>query len=192
MINDCTALILAGGKGSRMGEDKAQLLLHNKTLENLALTKTNALFTNTILSVALLKDNANINQVRDNLIDAGPLAALVSGLAEIKTNWLFALAVDMPFVRESLIKNLANERAPFEKNFQAIIPIANQHEQVLCAFYAKSALSELSFALAKGERSVRRAISSLNVKYIEIAAPEQDFFDLDTPQDLLQARSFAP
>ena len=187
MIEDCTAIILAGGDSKRMGRDKAALPFDGQTLLQSVTTTVQPLFAQTLLSVRQPRAALSLPlpQICDTQPDGGPLVGLVSALQRIATPWAFVVACDMPFVAPALIVQLASYRA----NYQAVVPEVDGHSQPLAAFYARSAIPLLQSCLANGDKSLTGALKLLNVRYVpadELAQfdPQlRSFFDLDTPQD---------
>ncbi len=188
MITDCTALILAGGESSRMGQDKAGLLLDGQTLLQRVADIVQPLFTDIIVSVRQPRADCEFMQVCDDPSHAGPLAGLASGLAQAKTPWVFAVACDMPFITPELIECLAGFRADVD----AVVPVVQGHPQPMAAFYATRSLSNLRETLnGGGKLSLRAWLEKLQVRYVNEtemqAADLRGFFDLDTPQDVAMA-----
>lgn len=190
MITDCTALILAGGDSSRMGQDKAGLLLDGTTLLQRATVTMQQLFPKVIVSVRQPRAEVTLPQVCDAQADGGPLAGLVAGLAQVETTWMFVVACDMPFIQPAVITHMA----ALCGEQQAVVPMIDGHPQPLFAFYAKQALPVMREAQVSGEKRVRAVLKQLDVRYVnEAELREYDpqfrsFFDLDTPQDLKAAQ----
>jgi molybdopterin-guanine dinucleotide biosynthesis protein A len=190
MIEDCTALILAGGDSRRMGQDKAALVLEGKTLLAHVTDTMRQVFPKVIVSVRQLRTNVDVPQVRDEVEASGPLAGLIAGLAQTDTPWVFAVACDMPFVTARVVEKLAELRS----GHQAVVPIVDGHPQPLAAFYASSALDVMRESLASGDKSLRGMLKKLDVRYVnETELRECDpqlhsFVDLDTPQDYQAAK----
>jgi len=191
MIDDCTALVLAGGQSRRMGGDKTRLMLGEQTLLQGVITVVQPLFGRLLVSVRNYRPDIDAPQVCDAYADAGPLAGLCAGLAHAHSDWIFAVAADMPFLRAALIERLAEQRGAC----QAVVPVVHGHPQPLAAFYAASCLAPLLAILrGGGKRSLRLALDVLNVCYVDerellpVDPGLRSFFDLDTPQDLAAAR----
>jgi molybdopterin-guanine dinucleotide biosynthesis protein A len=190
MIEDCTALILAGGDSRRMGQDKAALVLDGMTLLQRVTATMQAIFPKVIVSVRQLRAEVEVTQVCDEQPGNGPLAGLISGLAQAESPWVFAVACDMPFVTEAVVLHLATFRA----GHQAVVPLVGGYPQPLAAFYSSSALETMRATLAAGERSVRAALEKMEVRYVseaELCTADpllRSFFDLDTPDDLRAAQ----
>ncbi|MBU0621837.1 MAG: molybdenum cofactor guanylyltransferase [Gammaproteobacteria bacterium] len=190
MIDDCTALILAGGDSRRMGQDKAGLILDGKSLLERVTATMQQVFPKVVVSVRQLRAEVDLPQVCDEHEASGPLAGLIAGLAQADTPWVFAVACDMPFVSAKVVEHLAGCRG----KFQAVVPVVGGYEQPLAAFYAKSSLEKMRASLAAGDRSLRGALEKLEVNYVneaELRAADpqlRSFFDLDTPQDFQAAQ----
>lgn len=189
-IEDCTALILAGGDSRRMGQDKATLVLDGKSLLERVTGTMQAIFPRVIVSVRQQRVGLELRQVCDEVTASGPLAGLIAGLAQAETPWVFAVACDMPFVSPALVVKLADFRA----GHQAVVPMVGGHPQPLAAFYAASALEAMRTSLASGDLSLRGMLGKLDVCFVDEAElracdPQlRSFFDLDTPQDVAAAK----
>ena len=190
MIEDCTAIILAGGDSQRMGRDKASLLLGERTLLERVAWAMQQAFPCVIVSVRQPRPEINLPQVCDEPDVAGPLAGVIAALAKVKTPWTFIVACDMPFVEPALVELLAE----FRSGYQAVVPVVQGHQQTLAAFYASSALGAMHAHLASGgKNSLRAILGQLRVRYVdesELLAADpglRSFFDLDTPQDVAAA-----
>lgn len=189
-IEDCTALILAGGDSRRMGQDKATLVLDGKSLLERVTGTMQAIFPRVIVSVRQQRVGLELRQVCDEVTASGPLAGLIAGLAQAETPWVFAVACDMPFVSPALVVKLADFRA----GHQAVVPMVGGHPQPLAAFYAASALEAMRTSLASGDLSLRGMLGKLDVCFVDEAELRacdlqlRSFFDLDTPQDVAAAR----
>ena len=191
MIEDCTAIILAGGDSQRMGSDKANLLLGEQTLLQRVIATMQQVFPHVIVSVRQLRSGLDLPQVCDEQSGGGPLAGLAAGLGHIATPWAFVVACDMPFVEPAMVELLAKYRA----EYQAVVPVVQGHPQPLAAFYAGSCLGTLRAHLAGGgKNSLRAVLEQLQVSYVDEsellkADPAlRSFFDLDTPQDVATAK----
>jgi molybdenum cofactor guanylyltransferase len=196
MIEDCTAIILAGGDSQRMGSDKANLLLGEQTLLQRVIAKMRQIFPHVIVSVRQLRPEIDLLQVCDEPSNkgspeaGGPLAGLSASLAHVTAPWSFVVACDMPFVVPAVVELLGKYRG----EYQAVVPVVQGHPQTLAAFYASSCLGTIRAHLAAGGRnSLRAVLEQLQVRYVDEtellkADPAlRSFFDLDTPQDVANA-----
>ena len=191
MITDCTAIIMAGGDSHSMGTDKANVALGEKTLLQSVIATMQQLFPQVIVSVRQPRAGIDWPQVCDEQPDGGPLAGLVASLGQITTPWAFMVACDMPFVVPEVVELLAGYRS----RYQAVVPVVHGHPQPLAAFYAASCLAPLRASLVAQQNSLRGVLKQLDVRYVDEAEllkadPQlRSFFDLDTPQDVAQAKN---
>jgi molybdopterin-guanine dinucleotide biosynthesis protein A len=194
VIEDCTAIILAGGDSQRMGSDKAGLLLGGQTLLQRVIATMQEIFPHVVVSVRRVRPDIDLPQVcdeqpGDGMPGAGPLAGVAAGLGHITTPWAFAVACDMPFVAPALVEQLGK----FRSGHQAVVPVVQGHPQPLAAFYAGSCLPVMLDNLAGQDGSLRGVLKRLDVCYVDEAELLQadpalrSFFDLDTPQDIAAA-----
>lgn len=189
MIEDCTAIVMAGGDSQRMGRDKANVVFDGQTLLQSVITTMQLLFPQVIVSVRQPRAGIDLPQVCDEQPGGGPLAGLAASLGKITTPWAFMVACDMPFVVPEVVELLAGYRL----RHQAVVPVVHGHPQPLAAFYAASCLEPLRTSLTAQQKDLRGVLQHLDVRYVDEAEMlEADphlrsFFDLDTPQDVAQA-----
>lgn len=186
MIDDCTAIILAGGNSQRMGRDKANLMLDGQSLLRSVVATMEKVFPDVVLSVRQQRTDIDVPQFCDDPDYAGPLAGLVSGMAGINTPWAFVVACDMPFIAAEVVELLAQRRG----TCQAVVPVVHGYPQPLAAFYARSSLDDIrTHLLSGGKHSMRAALEKLHVCYVHDAelrvadATLRSFVDLDTPAE---------
>ena len=190
MIEGCTAIVMAGGDSQRMGRDKANVTLGEKTLLQSVIATMQQIFPKVIVSVRQPRAGIDLPQVCDEQPDGGPLAGLVASLGQITTPWAFMVACDMPFVVPEVVELLAGYRL---QHHQAVVPVVHGHPQPLAAFYAASCLAPLRASLAAQQKGLRVVLKQLDVRYVDEAEMLtadpllRSFFDLDTPQDVAQA-----
>lgn len=110
-----SAVILAGGKSSRMGRDKSQLMLAGETLleRQVKLARTvgaQEVFIST--PSAIESKRLGCVGVRDRFADCGPLAGIESALTHCHHGQLLVLAVDMPQVDARILLDLLGSCTP--------------------------------------------------------------------------------
>ncbi|MEI7841488.1 MAG: molybdenum cofactor guanylyltransferase [Gallionellaceae bacterium] len=192
MIADCTAIILAGGQSSRMGQDKASLRFGEQTLLQNVLSILQPCFAETFVSVRELRSEISQRQIFDDLKYRGPLAGLLVALEAAPTPWIFLVACDMPFITIEMVEYLAAQR---QHHHQAVVPRVQEHPQPMAAFYNKNASEQIRAVLQDptAKHSLRSVLEKLDTLYVEADSLREvdpqlrSFFDLDTPSDLVQA-----
>lgn len=183
MNSNITAVILSGGKSSRIGEDKALFKISNLTLIERIYFLLNKLFNEVIIISNKPKryEFLNTKIYKDIFPGFGPLSGIHSGLTNSNTNLNFFISCDMPFVSKELIEFLIN----IEFNQDILIPKSNNNIHSLCAVYKKSCLDKaerlLKFAnesmnneTGKSKIKLFDLINSMHAKYVDIS--EEKFF----------------
>jgi molybdopterin-guanine dinucleotide biosynthesis protein A len=190
VIEDCTAIILAGGNSQRMGSDKASLLLDGQSLLSRVTATMRQVFPKVILSVRQPRPEIDLPQIHDDPSCVGPLAGLLSGLTAADTAWVFAVGCDMPFIVPEVIELMWQRR----EGCQAVVPVVQGFPQPLAAFYARSCLGVMQTLLeSDGKKSLQAVLKRLEVCYVEESQIQpvdpclRSFLDLDTPQDVAAA-----
>ena len=193
-MNGSACIILAGGRSTRMGTNKALLALpgnrHITFVEHLTSTLT-PLCTETILVVRDANDAANyslagVRVVTDNLPDYGPLMGIYTGLSAMQAPRALVVAVDMPFIQPALISFLLSQ--PLTNTL--LVPIVNNVPQVLLAVYPRTILPLIDQRIQQGRRDPRSLLEVAAVQYIEEAqlrlvdAELRSFVNVNTPEEL--------
>lgn len=188
-IDDCTALIVAGGESRRMGQDKSMLALTSQPQVDELASRLSPLFAQLKVSVRRPRTEIRWPQVYDDPGLVGPLAGLQAGLRSCQTPWLFAVAVDMPFIDTETIARLAALRSDTDAEVDAVVPCSAGMAQPLAAFYSTRTLARIDELAAQtdGKRSLRALLEGLRVRYVDaetLGVGEKVFVDLDTPEDV--------
>ncbi len=180
-----TGIILAGGKSSRMGTDKAFLDFEGKTLLNHAIALLHIHF-----PLLLISSNNNelsrlkIKVVNDEVLNCGPLGGVFSCLKQSETEWNFILSVDSPFVHSGFISALKNELIEVD----AVVPVHKKGSEPLIAFYNKSCLPAMQKQLNSGNYKMQSLLNEVNTKWVDsekwIAKYPKIFRNLNNPSDL--------
>jgi molybdopterin-guanine dinucleotide biosynthesis protein A len=196
-------VLLVGGHSRRMGRDKALL----PSLDGSALTfieRLAALLAEMCKEVLLVtRDETSGREyafvcrrqharlVYDQTADRGPLMGLYSGLQAVSFSHALVLAVDLPFVRRSLLSWLS----AFPLTDEILVPRVQGIPQVLLARYPRSLLPTIETCLRGGRRDPRALLAHAPVRFLEeeqireIDPDLRSFVNVNTPEDLEQARS---
>lgn len=192
-IPEVAGVILAGGRSSRFGSNKALAEINGKPLIRHVADTLEMLFDETLLitntpeAYTFLKWRTEA----DHFKGAGPLAGIHAALANIKSSSAFVVGCDMPNLQEDLIRHLCMTRGTRD----AIIPRHSKGMEPLHAVYDKSALSVLEQSLLADERKVGMVLHKLHVHWVdekELLAVVQDlnvFHNVNRPDDLQQKRT---
>jgi molybdopterin-guanine dinucleotide biosynthesis protein A len=191
---DVTAFILAGGKSTRMGEDKAFVTLNGRTLLARALELAHTVSPD----VRIVGDPAKFSPfapvVEDVFRNCGPLGGIHAALRASPTDLNLILAVDVPFVSPALLQYLimcANTSAAAI----ATVPRTNGGWQPLCAIYRRQFADAAEQALRAGRYKIDALFAAAQTQAIEGDKIEaagfspKMFRNLNTQEELEAARN---
>ena len=191
-VREVTAFILAGGRSTRMGANKAFLELGGESF--LARTQNLALQVTPV--VRIVGDGKQLaafgSVVEDIYPGRGPLSGIHAALLSSNTELNLMLAVDLPFMESrflSYLLGLADERG-------AVVTVARVAGgwQPLCAAYRREFAQTAEQALREGRNKIDPLFSQVETRVIEQAEFEKEgfsegiFANLNTPEELAQAR----
>jgi molybdopterin-guanine dinucleotide biosynthesis protein A len=179
--------VIAGGKSSRMGANKAFLDFHRQTLLSRAL----AALTEACGNATIVGDPeafANFGPVvADVFAGCGPLAGIHSALLHSPADLNLMLAVDMPFVCGKLLQFLL--RVAETTDAIVTVPRTTRGLQPLCAVYRRDFVSTAEQALRAGGYKIDATFAHVPLRVVEepelVAAgfSEKNFFNVNTPED---------
>jgi molybdopterin-guanine dinucleotide biosynthesis protein A len=147
------AVILAGGRSQRMGQDKAWLLLDGKPLIARQVALARELGAEEVFisgRAGTDYDSLNCRVVQDRVTNAGPLAGIESALAASSTPLLLVLAVDMPKMTASPLQRLL----VCCSETRGAVPRFNHQLEPLAAIYPRSSLKIAQELLDSGRNAV--------------------------------------
>ena len=179
-MNNITAVILAGGKSTRMKQDKALVKINNISLLDHQIALLSPIFDSIIISSNIEYNKKNIF-IKDIYIDKGPIGGIYSILQNIKTVKAFVIAVDMPFVSQEIIYSLIEN----SKNFDITIPIINNKIEPTCAIYSKSSIKIIEKQIRDNNYRLTDFIKKSKTNYIKFNTDFlKNFRNLNTPNDI--------
>ncbi|MCG8400930.1 MAG: molybdenum cofactor guanylyltransferase [Firmicutes bacterium] len=189
-----SGVILAGGKNTRMGSEKALLKIGDRLIIDIISSALRPL-TDEILIVSSNHDVYTRycdRVVEDIASNCGPLGGIHAGLVRVVNRRVLVTACDMPFVSTALARLLIKEAAGFD----ILVPKYRGYLEPLFAVYNKTCIDAIEERLARGQNKISSLYHVLRVKYLEedkmrAAEPqlEKVFFNLNTPSDLDKAQS---
>ena len=190
-IPDATAIVLAGGKSSRMGRPKALLPFDNEPLIVHIVRALNRIFAETVVVAASGQEMPSLpaTLVRDEMAYQGPVGGITYGLKAAGKKLCFVTSCDVAFLNAPLISHLMS-RIP---NYHVVVPYWQERLQPLHAAYRRSVLPLLEDQLERGElRPVylfdRVPTCKIGEDEIRRFDPEGlSFFNMNTPDDYERA-----
>ncbi|NOG84597.1 MAG: molybdenum cofactor guanylyltransferase [Candidatus Scalindua sp. SCAELEC01] len=161
-----TAIILAGGKSSRMGRNKALLKIEGTSFIERQIALLHELFDDIIISANTPSEYAflPIPVIKDLYPEKGPLGGIYTGLIESSSPYTFFLACDMPFVELPLIRHLKG----LTSGVDAVVPKSERGLEPLHAFYSKKCIEPIKKALDHSNLRIISFFSEVSVKIVEL------------------------
>jgi len=188
-----TAFVLAGGKSSRMGSDKAFLRLGEETLLSQALKVAGAVAREVRIVGDAEKFAAYGRVVEDVYRDRGPLGGIHGALLSSTTELNLVLAVDLPLVRPEFLEYVLLRAR--ESGAMVTVPRAGNGLQPLCAVYRRGFVEVAEQSLRGGKNKIDSLFELVGACVIEedelvrAGFSAEMFRNLNTPEELEKARS---
>lgn len=138
MHNAITAIILSGGKSSRMGTNKALLKIGDKTIIERVRDQMQQIFKDVVLITNTPEEYKFLDLpiYEDIYKHKGPLAGIHSGLLNSSTDTNFIISCDLPLITKEMIEYLI----AFKTNKLITVARANGYIQQLAGKYFKECL----------------------------------------------------
>ena len=181
------AIVLAGGRSSRMHADKLALEIREISLLDHALAAVAD-----AQSVIVVGPRRRVSTHAENLHwtteqppGSGPASAIAQALPMVRAPIVVVLAADVPFAATAIPRLLA----ALQTHDAAMLIDESGRRQRLVAVYATQRLRERAAGQTWADKSVRSLVDGLDV--VEVASLDAEALDCDTPDDLARARTTA-
>ncbi len=184
-LTDVTGIILAGGRGSRMGgEDKGLMMLNGQPLYQHVLQRLQP-------QVATVCISANRNQARyqqsgfpvisDHIPEyAGPLAGMLTALQAITTPWALFVSCDTPFIPQHLAQQLWQQRG----SASAVWVRNADRDHPTMTLIHRQAIEKLRDFLQRGDRKLMLFLAEIDAKAVIFSDDPLFFTNINTLEDL--------
>ena len=186
--NNVTGYILAGGKSSRMGEDKGLLMLNNKPIVLYIIEQMQFVLNNIII----VSDNREYEKyglevIPDTIKNCGPAGGILASLKHSKTEFNFIISCDMPFVNKEAISFLLQNT----NGFEIILPVFKGNYEPLFGIYSKSCFEKWEELVHNNENKLLNLANHFELNSIDVDENPvfgKDFFmNINTKKDLEMA-----
>lgn len=184
---DIPCVIFAGGKSSRMGEDKALLPFGGfDTLTQFQLNKLSKIFKNVYISCkSKEKFDFQANFIEDVKTDNvyAPTAGFIAIYKKLKCDKFFAISVDTPFIDQLIISKIINSDT---NSFDVTIAKTDNGLESMCGLYHKSLLLSFQEMLKNDNHKLQFLLknSKLNTVFFK---DKDAFLNLNNPEDYEKA-----
>lgn len=156
--------VLAGGRSSRLGRDKALLEIGGETLLARTVRVLSSVCDEVIVLGPAEREVAvpGVRVVPDERPGVGPLGGIATALRAIAGDRLVAVATDMPWLNPDLLRYLI----ALSPGFDVVIPRAHGRTQQLHAVYARACLPVIDEQLARDDFKIDRFFARVRVRQV--------------------------
>ncbi|MBC2705369.1 molybdenum cofactor guanylyltransferase [Desulfobacula sp.] len=194
---NCTGVILAGGKNSRLpGKKKA----FRKIGDFMILESIYGLFSNLFKEVIIVVNEPeefagwDMTIVTDIIPSKCALAGLHAGLFYASYPYAYVAACDTPFIEQSIVEYIVDQIQP---GYEVIIPRTDDGLEALSAVYSKDCIPLIEENLKKNIFMIKKffrkkKVKEIPVEQLKMLDPKMRFiFNVNTPEDLEKAKTIA-
>jgi molybdenum cofactor guanylyltransferase len=192
-VSDLSAFVLAGGKSTRMGTDKAFLRWQEGTLLDHVLDVAQEVTAH----VRIVGDREKFARygavvIEDIYPGCGPLGGIHAALSSTSSEWNLMLAVDLPLVNQPLLSYLVARAQGSDAT--VTVPKVGGGLQPLCAVYRRAFAEVAKRSLEAGENKIDRLFAGVKTQTIEeeellrAGLSREAFRNVNTPEDLEEVR----
>jgi molybdopterin-guanine dinucleotide biosynthesis protein A len=187
-----SAFVLAGGRSSRMGVDKALLRLGERSLLERALEMVSALASCSYIVGLKARYSSFGETIEDIYPGCGPLSGIHAALTATSTDLNLILSVDMPLMTPEFLRWLIEKSRASEE--WIVLPEIAGGPQPLCAIYRRRVAAVAGEVLRAGDYKVARLFDRVSTRIVtepEIFAAgfsPEIFRNINTPEEYAQCR----
>nr|WP_321305755.1 molybdenum cofactor guanylyltransferase [uncultured Sphaerochaeta sp.] len=174
-----SAVVLAGGKSSRMGQEKSELIYKSMKLIDFQIKKLASLGITDLLVSGYGKSIPNTHFVPDIYAGKGPLSGIHSSLVHAMNSSCLVVSVDTPLLPVELLRELIATHA---KN-QSSITLAGHHEIIepLIGIYDCSLVPLMEQVLMSGNSSVKNVLDRVSYSVLNYDQDISVFLNCNNP-----------
>ncbi len=185
---DISGVILAGGKSSRYGRNKALVAFNGTPLIERVIRVLKRLFEHVVLITNTPEEYAYLHlpMEQDIIKGLGPLGGIYTALQTISTEYGFFVACDMPFLNSPLITYMIEHR----EEHDVVAPKIDWKIEALHALYRKTCLPEVERLIRNNQYQTIRFFDRVSVRYVhkdEVRRFDpslRSFLNINRPEDL--------
>lgn len=181
-------ILFAGGKSSRMGQDKSLLPFGNfPTLAEFQCNRLSKLFSVVAISTKTReKFDFSAQFILDpSDVDYAPTAGFVSAFRALEDERIMVLSVDTPFIDYEVFQTLLDADS---EELDAVIARTRTGSHPLCGIYHRSLVGEFERMLREGDHRLGKLLASSSTRYVEFD-DETLFANLNHPHEYQEALS---
>ena len=188
MTDSLSAIILAGGRSSRMGRDKALIEIDGTPLLQrvceAAIACTDSIYVVTSWCDRYSFLPASVQFIKEES-PRSPIVAFAEALPQISTEWVLLLACDLPRLKGEVLQQSTARLEQVSETAIALVPKSQKGWEPLCGFYRRTCLTSLENYLGQGKRSFQGWLDAENVEELQIS-DRNVLTNCNTPEELSQ------
>jgi len=185
-----SAIVLCGGRSTRMGRDKAGLPFGDETLAS----RVARLVGQVVGDVVLVAREGQVlpvglEAVRDPAEGLGPLAGIAVGLEAVRGERAFVAACDMPLLRPTVVRRLLD----LSEGYEAVVPLIDGFAMTTCAVYSRTTAALAAALVAERRLRPLFLVERVRTRYVggehftDIDPDLESFRDCNTPERYAEA-----
>jgi molybdenum cofactor guanylyltransferase len=195
---DATGVVLAGGRSSRFGSDKLAAELDGVPLLHHAVTRVAEVTGEVVVVLASGAEEPSMPRgpvvtfARDAVVDEGPLAGALAGIALVATRLALVVGGDMPDLSTTVLREMLSVAHRTDAGAVALQD-GDRFRPLPAVLRVESARTAAPALLADGERRLRALVTALDPTVIDEASwltldpQRRTLLDVDQPDDLVRA-----
>ncbi|MDS0525860.1 molybdenum cofactor guanylyltransferase [Clostridium sp. SHJSY1] len=174
-----TAVILAGGKSSRMGFDKQFLEIGEVRIMEKLIQELRKEFDDIVVVTNKKREyeEDGFRVISDEIKGVGPLSGIHIGLKESKSKYTYFIACDMPNISLKYIRYM--KKVLLENKYDACVAKIDDKVEPFNSFYSKDILPKIESLINKDKRSMFGLINIIETLFIEKNILEKYNYDFD-------------
>lgn len=189
------SIVLAGGRSSRLGQDKISLVIGGEGLLQRTIDHLKQLNQEIILVLAQgqslpeFDSSTDVRLVMDVELGKGPLVGVYSGLKASNDDYNVIVACDMPFLNVELLRYMTG----VVPGFDIAIPRIGDKVEPLHAVYSRACLDIIETMMRERNLKVSNLLELANARFIEgdeldkFDPNHESWFNINMPADLKKA-----
>jgi molybdopterin-guanine dinucleotide biosynthesis protein A len=191
-----TAAVIAGGKSSRMGQDKSFVHVGGIPMIERVIAALRAINPAELILITNKPDayaHLNLTMHADVLPEKGSLGGIYTAIYHTPSPYTLVAACDMPFLNPAVLRYLIEGQSEENAPYDVVVPRVDDYPEPLHALYSKACLEPIRVRLEADQLKVIGFYESVRVRYVEesewraIDPDGRSFKNINTPDELTDA-----
>lgn len=183
-LSNFCGIVLSGGKSSRMGRDKSEILIDNRSFLEIQLEKVRSLGLPGIFVSGKASPCSYAKSIPDMIPGLGPLGGLYSSFLSCSKTYEYALVlgVDIPLIKTETLQDLILDHKNSDR--EATILSCKGRIEPLIAVYKTDSTRILKNLINEGSLDVKSFIKALDHGFFEFTGDPAELANFNYPRDL--------